>query len=320
MPWELYRASLPRRPLPDISTAKDTRSRMVRLARSELQTHQGFYLLLTVFSPLIGATFLRYVLAKISGSDQISWFSTTLFVLATGMRPWSHLLTRLRQRTEDLHDTIHYPSPDSAFVATQKLQSAMVRVSSLERELKDIKGRVASNAGVEEIYDDLNGGLEELEKVIRKNQRRADAAKIAQEKRIASLEKSLAYLLEERRRTITHGHHISSRKSGFVYAITALPSKIWSIVTFDYQWQKSSPTLPEKSNGKRTLETIPEDGEGEETLFTSIQQSPPTPRFKFIISPFSLIGITVAAVTWPLRVVISMFLAIQRRFAHVHSN
>src|SRR5882762_4849907 len=143
VPWELYRASLPRRPPPKHqSRPNDTKSRIIRLAHSELRTHQGFYLLLTVFSPLIGAMFLRFVLSSISGADQISWFSTTLFVLATGMRPWSHLLDRLRQRTSDLHDTIHYPSPESAFVATRKLQGAMKRVDTLERELKDIKGRV----------------------------------------------------------------------------------------------------------------------------------------------------------------------------------
>ena len=167
MPWELYRASIPRRPLPKLKPGpNDVKSHMMQLAHSELRTHQGFYLFLTVISPLLGAMFLRFVLNSVSGADQISWFSTTLFVLATGMRPWSHLLSRLRQRTHDLHDTIHYPSPESAFVATLKLQGAMKRVDTLERELEDIKGRVASNAGVEEVFEDLNGGIEEIEKIV----------------------------------------------------------------------------------------------------------------------------------------------------------
>lgn len=317
VPWELYRASLPRRPPPDLnSRPKDAKSRMIQLAHSELRTHQGFYLLLTVFSPLIGAIFLRFVLASVSGADQISWFSTTLFVLATGMRPWSHLLSRLRQRTHDLHDTIHYPSPDSAFVATRRLQGAMKRVDFLERELKDIKGRVASNAGVEEVYNDLNGGLEEIEKLMRKNQRRADAARVAQENRLAALEKSVSFLLEERKRSANHGTY-PSRGSGLAHATLVIPRTLWSLVTPESGRRDGPVALQDKAGGKRKLDTIPEDPIDDVTEDpspnTTYSLKPvPASVFKITVSPFSLIGLTVAAVTWPLRALSAMFLAIQK--------
>jgi hypothetical protein len=293
---------------------------MIQLAHSELRTHQGFYLLLTVFSPLLGAMFLRFVLTSVSGADQISWFSTTLFVLATGMRPWSHLLTRLRQRTSDLHDTIHYPSPQSAFVATQKLQGAMKRVETLERELKDIKGRVASNAGVEEIYDDLNGGLEEIEKSVRKNQRRAEAARVAQEKRLAALEKNLAFLLEDRRRSITYGSSPSTGSS-LTYAALVVPRTIWSFVTPSSGRREDDFAVKEKPNSKRQLDTIPEDpvdDPAEEHSPNNTNHSKPVSypsSFKITVSPFSLIGLTTAAVTWPLRAFIAIFLTIQKLFS-----
>jgi hypothetical protein len=301
------------------SRPKDAKSRMIQLAHSELRTHQGFYLLLTVFSPLLGATFLRFVLASVSGADQISWFSTTLFVLATGMRPWSHLLTRLRQRTNDLHDTIHYPSPQSAFVATQKLQGAMKRVDTLERELKDIKGRVASNAGVEEVYNDLNGGLEEIEKSVRKNQRRAEAARVAQEKRLAALEKNLEFLLEDRRRGITYGA-APSTGSSLTYAALVVPRTIWSFVTPSSRHPEDDVAV-EKLNSKRKLDTIPEDPDDdptEELHQNKTDYSKPVSyqsSFKITVSPFSLIGLTTAAVTWPLRALIAIFIAIQKLFS-----
>lgn len=319
MPWELYRASLPRRPVPNVSRPKNAKDRMIQLAHSELQTHQGFYLLLTVISPLLGAMFLRYVLTSVTGGDQLSWFSTTLFILATGMRPWSHLLERLRKRTTDLHDTIHYPSQESGYVTNQKLQAALSRVDTLERDLRDIKTRITSNSGVEEVYDDLNGGLEEIEKVVRRNQRRADANKIAQEKRLASLEKSLAYLLEERRRNAVYSGHANMGRQGLIYTALMIPRRIWLLATGDVQRYAEIPVPPKlNGNGKHVLETIledPADGEDDEPVRQPAAKPSHSSPYKFVVSPHSLIGLTVAAVTWPLRVFISLFLAIQRRFA-----
>ena len=315
VPWELYHASLPRRPVPNIPRPKNAKDRMIQLAHSELQTHQGFYLLLTVISPLLGTMLLRYVLASVTGGDQLSWFSITLFILATGMRPWSHLLDRLRKRTADLHDAIHYPSPESGYVTSQKLQATLSRVDALERELHDIKSKLTSNSGVEEVYDDLNGGLEEIEKVVRRNQRRADTTKIAQENRLASLEKSLAYLLEERRRNSVYSRRANMGPQGLIHTTFMIPRRIWLLVTGDVQRFTEVPIPPKlNSNGRQVLETIPEDPvDGED-------RDPPTkpPRsssFKVVVSPHSLIGLTVAAVTWPLRVFIRLFLAIQGRFA-----
>ncbi|KZP27830.1 hypothetical protein FIBSPDRAFT_282493 [Athelia psychrophila] len=175
VPWELYRASLPRRPATPLPRAKDAKSRLLRLAASELRTHEHMYLAFTVLSPLLGALFLRYTLRAIAGADHMSWFSTTLFVLATGTRPWSHLLAR----TTEVHDAIHYPGPESAFSAARRLEAGLRRIDALERELSEVKGRVgaAPAAGVEEAYDDLSGGLEEVEKAVRRGQRKMEAAR-----------------------------------------------------------------------------------------------------------------------------------------------
>lgn len=44
------------------------------------------YLLLTVLAPFVGAYLLRTLTSTVFGTDHISWFSTSLFVLAAGVR------------------------------------------------------------------------------------------------------------------------------------------------------------------------------------------------------------------------------------------
>jgi len=192
----------------------------------------------------------------------------------------------------------------------------MKRVDFLERELKDIKGRVASNAGVEEVYDDLNGGLEEIEKLMRKNQRRVDAARVAQEKRLAALEKSVSPLLEERRRTANHGTN-PSKGSGLASAALVIPRTLWSLVTSESGRRDGLVAIQDKPGNKRKLDTIPEDPADDATEEpspnnTNCPKPVPASIFKITVSPFSLIGLTAAAVTWPLRALSAMFLAIQK--------
>jgi hypothetical protein len=195
----------------------------------------------------------------------------------------------------------------------------MKRVDTLERELKDIKGRVASNAGVEEVYEDLNGGLEEIEKNMRKHQKRVEAARVAQEKRLVALEKNLAFLLEDRRRSVAYGGSPSTGSS-LTYVALVIPRTIWSFVTPGSGRQEGDVTVQEKMNGNRKLDTIPEDSvddSAEEPAPNNASYSKfvPASIFKITVSPFSLIGLTTAAVTWPLRASIAIFLAIQKLFS-----
>ncbi|EAU87403.2 hypothetical protein CC1G_02162 [Coprinopsis cinerea okayama7 len=111
IPWTLYQKARPRRrglPLPPAST-DSPKTRYAHLAATELRRLELFFLFLTLVSPFLGALLLRYGTASVLGDAAVSWFSTGLFVLATGMRPWRHLVDRLQTRTAELHDFIHYP-------------------------------------------------------------------------------------------------------------------------------------------------------------------------------------------------------------------
>lgn len=108
-------------------------------AHAELRTLEMLYLVLTVLSPFIGATLLRYVATAISGkSDALSWFSTSLFVLATGVRPWSHLVERLKDRSRALKALLeNYEEADEPYTPT--IRDAYN--AEIDGELSNLRGK-----------------------------------------------------------------------------------------------------------------------------------------------------------------------------------
>lgn len=104
-----------------------------------------FFLTLTFLSPLAGAALLRSATSALLGPDAVSWFSTTLFVLATGLRPWAHLVERLAGRVGALQETIHN-SPSAEADAErekdkQRVKALEDRVVELERAVRRARGR-----------------------------------------------------------------------------------------------------------------------------------------------------------------------------------
>jgi len=199
VPWELYHAARERQPhpsfrslnLPEHEEEATIRVQM-RLAATELQRHEFAYLFISIVTPFVGAALLRSVLGLVNGVDSISWFSTTLFVLAAGVRPWGHLISRLRERTTSLHDTVHYPSPDTQFIPASRLQAVVDRVGSLEQELSTMKRAMAVRAYVEEMHADLSSAFQDTERAMRKQERKSESARISYDTRFAALEKAVS--------------------------------------------------------------------------------------------------------------------------------
>jgi hypothetical protein len=292
VPWELYHAARQRQPhpsfrslnLPEREEEAAIRVQM-RLAAAELQRHEFAYLFISIVTPFIGAALLRSVLGLVNGIDSISWFSTTLFVLAAGVRPWGHLISRLRERTASLHDTIHYPSPDTQFIAVSRLQAVVDRVSSLEREFSTIKRAMAMRAHVEEMHEDLSSALQDTERTIRKQERKSESVRISYDTRFATLEKAVSRIERARGERVrgivpssstaasspTDDHAYSRLQfvSGSVFGFLRI---IANGLTFNYFGPPSllpSPTVPVSPMGARPppprtktssrLETIEED-------------------------------------------------------------
>jgi hypothetical protein len=208
-----------------------------------------------MITPFAGAALLRSVLGLVNGVDSISWFSTTLFVLAAGIRPWGHLISRLREHTTLLHDSIHYPSPDTQLIADSRLQAVVNRVTSLEQELSMVKHAMALRAHVDDVHDDLNRALQNAEHAIRKQERRSDSARISYDARFASLEKAVSRIERARgervRGMVSSSTTASStddraynRLESIIASIIYFLRAFANILTFNYFDPPSLPTSP----------------------------------------------------------------------------
>ncbi|KAG1763921.1 hypothetical protein EDD22DRAFT_1042688 [Suillus occidentalis] len=261
VPWSLYHLSRPRRRAPNIpSRHMSEQNPYHEIASSELRRLEIFYLFLTILSPLLGVAILRVVILSVAGPETISWFSTSLFILATGMRPWKHAVERLRQRTKDLHTVIHYPpvgSPD----AQSQIEALTARVAELESQLKECNDTV--KVLTEDVFDHVEGAVEGLEKSMRKQERKNDVFYSAQESRLAALEQNMEALLE-RKEISVHGSTLSYNLASAFHATLAEP-----LALVLPEWARSSrrdkhppsPRSSPKIGRTRTptkLETIPE--------------------------------------------------------------
>ncbi|KAI6030021.1 hypothetical protein EDC04DRAFT_115255 [Pisolithus marmoratus] len=195
VPWSLYHLSRPRRRSYPQSEDASTQDRYASIASSELRVFELFYLALTVLSPFLGALLLRFTCDSLSGPATISWFSITLFVFATAIRPWNHLVSRLRRRVTDLHDLVHYP-PSEMEKAQERLRLLTEKVALLETQLKATQTRLEAVSN--EIYENVEETCEAMERGVRRQEKKSEAAKSAHEARLSRLEKDVELLLEKR--------------------------------------------------------------------------------------------------------------------------
>ncbi|VDB95383.1 unnamed protein product [Peniophora sp. CBMAI 1063] len=357
VPWELYRASRTRRPhtpyqaSPQSDAETPELDRLRELASSELQTLEIFYLLLSAGAPFIGAILLRYVLHTVSGPNELSWFSATLFILTTGLRPWSHLISRLRKRTESLHDAVHYPSPDLQLLADSRLKSILDRVEALETELAEAKRLVATKDHVEEVVEDLDDSIDRVEQAVEKIERAVESGQAAASTRMAALEKSIARALSKGRnekvRIATAGvgnvpayamaQSYAHPHTGAVFsALVRILFYFWSIATLSFlfkptlppppsPYRRTSPISPNKPNlthikTPRRLETIIEvsqEAPGESSPSDSDladNEGPKSPSQTHAESPVAQSAADLAAdvVTLPYRASLGILSAVAR--------
>ncbi|OSD03761.1 hypothetical protein PYCCODRAFT_1476708 [Trametes coccinea BRFM310] len=211
IPWQLYLSSRPRKHTRRTVASKhhrdeDAAARLAALAENELRRHELFYLGLAIASPFIGAAFLRYVLSALGDNQALSWFSTTLFVLATGIRPWTHLINRLNERTEELHDALHTPDEESLAHIQEETQraldAALKRIDALEREMQDLREGVKRSEQLREVCDDLSEILGDVERATKRNERKTDNMRSAMGARLSTVEFGLVQLEERRRKDI----------------------------------------------------------------------------------------------------------------------
>lgn len=93
--------------------------------------------------------------------------------MATGMRPWAHLVERLKKRTSDLHETIQYPIPPD-IVTTGKLIDRLEELTRRLDKLENITRRTETKTMElrEDVYHKINEMSVKMDGIVRKHKKR----------------------------------------------------------------------------------------------------------------------------------------------------
>lgn len=229
------------------------------------------YLCLAALAPFIGVYFLKTVILAITGEDAAPWFSTTVFVLTSSLRPWSHIISRLRYRVRDLQETIHYPSPETQLIADSRIRAILDQVDELERELDRVKRTMVVGHAIKETHEEIFDALEDVERSIKKQDKKVETSRTVTESRLAEVEAMMSRLETEGKTFIQPGFVLRR----LLADLTWLPRRLLDILPFI---QPSKPkVVNEKGKGSTVppnyhsysppsrrpprLETIPENGD-----------------------------------------------------------
>src|ERR1700733_5486670 len=143
------------------------------------------YLGLCLLTPFLGVILLRYGATLLGADNSLTWFSTALFVRATGLRPWRHLIQLLTTRVETLHDIVHHP------VVYTAQSSTAIPTERFER--------------IEEALDELRGSHEKHEQWQVQAAAQAGPASSEMQAVLARIEESIEHLEGQSRNTARAG-------------------------------------------------------------------------------------------------------------------
>ncbi|THG97326.1 hypothetical protein EW145_g7637 [Phellinidium pouzarii] len=247
VPWTLYRMSIPPHSL--LSTAPQITNSTKHAAHAELRVLELFYLVLTIISPFLGAIVLKYIATAISGNPEtLSWFSTSLFVLATGVRPWSHLVERLKDRSYALSALLEADSEDQG---EQGPPEADVRDAERDREVGDLHNQLKAldtrlvdltTSHVHE-WDDLAVSVDGVEASLRKDRAEVTRKLEAHENRLNDLE---AYVL-----ALQYANGQNRTHSNCATYFRTLPRKVVAALRAGVLWLAAWLPLPSNRTTKR---------------------------------------------------------------------
>ncbi|KAF9468461.1 hypothetical protein BDZ94DRAFT_1184174 [Collybia nuda] len=304
VPWELYKNSRPRRRSPSIAV-HNVEDQFKHIASSELRLLEFFFLSLTTISPFLGALLLRYGTAAVMGEEAVSWFSTALFVLATGMRPWSHVVDRFTQRTTDLHDVIHYPSPNrlSADDTHQQIEDMMKRVEDLEKSLTKAKAKLVD--ATEEVYEYVDEAVNAVERTVRRHERKYDK----QELKVKEIEQVVeSFKGKGKSPAQPQGLTISTTTKAAQTSLLNNLLPTWLTAPRIRSYPSPPPLSPSAS--KHSLRTLPSSSSSSLQLETIPEED--VSKYPILAQPANLPSLVLSRagylVTLPLRAIVRMIL------------
>ncbi|KAG0270568.1 hypothetical protein DFQ27_004280 [Actinomortierella ambigua] len=190
VPWELYYAARTRRVLlSSVSSNVGTQDPVLEMRRQvaarSLRRQEFFSLILVLSSPFLGGYTLRYLKTFFSSYENyLSALNIELFIIASAIRPLTHLVSLLKARALHLQDQVHYPSTD--------VEVLKRRVATMETELNQLRRLVATKREVlMEVQDNFEPTLLQLTKQIKRHDKREVLLRSYTEERFAQVEEKL---------------------------------------------------------------------------------------------------------------------------------
>lgn len=291
VPWAMYQNARPRRRSPHLPLDPSPEDVHKQNAHTELRRMEIFFLILATISPFLGASFLRYILALIAGEDILTWFSTGLFLLATGIRPWTHVVERLTLRISHLHDVIHYPSPEQTTEdLRQQLTDLKEQMEKVEHTLGKVRRRM--DDGAEAMYEYVDEAVDVVEKSMRRHEKKCEK----QDQRVKDVEISVESLRKVRGRYLDANAN-PSLLSYVLPAWLVSPPPRPSATKYPPPLSPSFSTASSSFGPSERLPTIPENGR--------LNLRKPAPEPHTGLGTRLLYG-TVSLVTLPIRVAVAV--------------
>ena len=173
-------------------------------AASELRVHELLALLTCFMSPLVGAWLLHHIRAQLSRPSEglVSNYNLTIFLLASELRPLSHLIKLVQARTLHLQRSVsvnpHGQSPGSPPLSPSTISELHSRLTELETHVTDTVPSSLNTPSkllqsqlpdvTAQIRKSLQPDLDALNRAVRRYEKRATLLSMQTEKRLQDLE------------------------------------------------------------------------------------------------------------------------------------
>ncbi|KAG0005558.1 hypothetical protein BGZ65_010794 [Modicella reniformis] len=189
VPWELYYAARTRRVLLSSVSANSAAVDPIQEKRRQsaaaiLRRQEFFSLLLVLASPFLGGYTLQYLKTFFSSyEDYLSALNIELFIIASGIRPLTLLVTLLKARALHLQEQVHYPDSD--------VELLKKKIASIEAELNQLRRGYATKRDVLQVQDSVEPTLHHLTKQIKRHDKKETLLRSYAEERFATIDEKL---------------------------------------------------------------------------------------------------------------------------------
>lgn len=229
VPWSYYESARSRRIIHQKSSAAEktkaglstngddayykrmqTEHEKRKLITAELRRHELAGLLWVLLSPAIAGYTLQYSRYLLSNVDRyISAFNVTVFILAASIKPLSHIMSLLQERTLFLQS--------EALVTESQVTSLQTRLDALEKELFGLRKAYATKKDLGQVVqEDINPTLNQLAKALKRFEKRDLALRTWSEEQFTSIDlkvrefdQYICYRIEQDQRQQAHGMVVS---------------------------------------------------------------------------------------------------------------